>query len=98
MTPLERAARALCKSHLEDPDEVVSTLGENPGTPIYAWQDRVHDARAVLTAIREPSEAMIASGNEQMDVDPELGHNEATPESIWRTMIDAMLEEGWSPG
>ncbi|MBN9504970.1 MAG: hypothetical protein J0I69_02995 [Altererythrobacter sp.] len=79
MTPLERAARALC------------SLDGNPenatmeGKPL--WQDYLPEARAVLEAIREPSDAML-------EVDARRPDGSFYPEDHWRAMIDAALEEG----
>jgi len=88
MTPIEQAARALVGSYPLD-------SGETP----LDWQDVVPVVRAVLTALREPSEAMVRAA----DVD---GAMEASyPDSdgsfatggerlVWQAMIDAALEEG----
>lgn len=93
MTPLERAARALC------------ALDGNPenakmdGKPL--WQDYLPEARAVIEAIREPSETMVDAW---MDADLELpeGISHEAPSSVvdpyrarsdWIAMIDAMLSE-----
>lgn len=48
----------------------------------------VRAARAVLTAIREPSEGMQAAGY------GECHHPKDIPEHIWQAMIDAALSEG----
>ena len=45
-------------------------------------------ARAILTAIRDPTPAMLAAGERaQCDID------ENTAENIWVSMIDAALKE-----
>ena len=78
MTPLERAARALC------------SLDGNPenatmeGKPL--WQDYLPEARAVVEAIREPSAAMLAA-------DPTGPSGSFFPEDVWRAMINALLDE-----
>lgn len=93
MTPLERAARALCEANFQDPDEVVGAMGENPGNPIYAWQHSVPDARAVLAAIREPSEHAMDCGAYRLP-GIDAGSKQAKARDVFRAMIDAMLEEG----
>lgn len=93
MTPIERAARALCASSLEDPDEVVATLGEKPGEPVFAWQHRLHDVRAVLTEIREPSEHAMDCGAYRLP-GIDTATKQAKARDVYRAMIDAMLEEG----
>jgi hypothetical protein len=76
MTPLERAARALCSldGHLEN-----ATMAGKP-----LWQDYLPEARAVLQAIREPSDAMVEEGRRET----------AAPYHAWQAMIAAALEEG----
>lgn len=99
MTPLERAARALCAQDGQDPDRPVMTPGfqksvrselRRPGEGPFAWQNYLPKALAVLQAIREPSEAMIAAG---VAVD-EHGVGSYNPPNIWQSMIDAAMEEG----
>lgn len=88
MTPLERAARALC------------ALDGNPenatmeGKPL--WQSYLPEARAVLWAIREPSVVMVGRGGANMDSDGATMSDELEERALtcWSTMIDAALEEG----
>lgn len=81
-SPLERAANAIEHEFVElaDPDGPISSCG---------IAKRV--ARAVLEAIREPSEAMLDAGEEngQVPYEPGIFVREA-----WQAMIDAALEEG----
>jgi hypothetical protein len=98
MTPLERAASAVQAEMRRqgvlyeiDPDEpdlskLMMATGEVADLPAIV--------RAVLTAIREPTEGMIAAGwpewvNDESDVD-----EYATTAFVWQAMIDAALEEG----
>lgn len=75
---IERAARAL---------SVADGLGE------AHWQSYTETARAVLTAIREPSEAMIEAGLAECSADwRESVCREFLPD-IWKAMIDAALAE-----
>lgn len=78
MSPLEKAARALCRvdGHPED--------ARMEGKPL--WQDYLPEARAVLEAIREPSVDMVYDGG--------INHPPADTISIWQAMIDAALAEG----
>lgn len=91
MTPLERAARALHKDYVEGRIR----MGVAP-SDLPAWEDLGPDgefsfyapARAVIEAIREPSEAMWDAG------DDHCPHRDtANPTKVWAAMIDALLEE-----
>ncbi len=73
MTPLERAARAL-EEHL-----VCGTIRRGE------YKDAV---RAVLTAIREPSEAMSSAYFDVLEGKP------MAPDTVFPAMIDAALAEG----
>lgn len=86
MTPLERAARALCSLDRFPADPI--TDGKAP------WQDYLPRARAVLHAVREPSEAMTEAGAEitshisSTEADESFAGDAA---DIWRVMIDTAL-------
>jgi len=84
MTPLERAARALVDNYPLDG-------GESP----LAWQEVLPVARAVIVAIREPSEGMLEAAYRDLNLSRE---DADTPDveitRAWRAMIDALLEEG----
>lgn len=88
MTPLERAARALaltfiCEDQGWAPDEEVPVnYAKN------CWVNHIAQVRAVLTAIREPSDAMVGPDSKAW------GHAGSEAEHVWREAIDAMLEEG----
>lgn len=109
MTPLERAAAAVR-------DKALWTKGacgwgddmEGPGTiGVDGWVSPEAIVRAVLTAIREPDEAMTEAGGEQV-LDTEVGagqyasiadgrgsklmaNNQAV--NAWTAMIDALLSD-----
>lgn len=98
MTPLERAARALCEARGADGFPI---LNADPDFDDYPLTDEGTDdlnpfteadvlalARAVLLAIREPSEAMTVDA-----LDYEALDSHATSRNIWRAMIDTALEE-----
>lgn len=101
-TPLERAALAIV-ADLERQSKEPYAAREGPGIclPCGAEEDEERGlfkvdgavdvpaiARAVLQAIREPSEAMANAV-----VDSEFGAIEGVAGSIWATMIDAALAE-----
>ena len=57
MTDLERLARAACFANGTDPDEPIG-----PARAGLRWQAYVSHVRAVLLALREPSEGMVDAG------------------------------------
>lgn len=61
MTPLERAARLLCMRLGGDPDRREPPV--TPDTP-FEWEKHVPTVRAVLQAIRTPSEGMLEAAAE----------------------------------
>ena len=74
---LERAARALCS---------LQGLPENTkfeGRPM--WESFLPNARAVLQAIWEPSDAMIAAAQDTVTINH--------PADVWPAMVDAALAE-----
>ncbi len=101
MTPLERAARALCELAGEAPDapamaggfqRSVSSGVRLPNEGPFRWQAYTGQARAVLAAIREPSEGMTEIGSAKF-----RGVGIQTRQAVgdaWEVMIDAALEEG----
>lgn len=82
MTPLERAARALCAGKGIDPDHIGTGMCGDA-----AWMFEVDKAATVLQAIRDPSDAMIQASADE-------GECHGTHISVYRAMIDAALEEG----
>lgn len=91
MTPLERAARALWAEngkpyHMDDASPSMTIPDARPD-----WQRFLPQARAVLQAIREPSEAMVVKGT---DAYVTMGHYRVDSKDCWQLMIDAALEEG----
>lgn len=78
MNPLERAARALCELDGHPPGATMD------GKPL--WQDYLPEVRAVLAAVREPSEAMV-------NATPADRNRPIYPEDIWQAMIDAIMAE-----
>lgn len=97
MTPLERAARAIAEYYCEDPDEIDNVPGL-AHKRLARWRRYVPVAAAVLTAIREPSEAMIPEDGVFAgffhDADGVEDNNYITPDEArwaWKAMIDAIL-------
>ena len=92
MTPLEAAARAICRAeHIlrignERTEEIDRRVEEY-------WKLHVSSARAAIEAIREPSKAMEEAGRREMGMD----EWEGTASNVWRAMIDAALAEGETP-
>jgi hypothetical protein len=102
-SPLERAARALYRLHDAPPQELLDrlkasgdeeALAEELAEEDRVWPNYVADARAVLEAIREPSEAMETAGvmegdwnRDNLDLGDEV-------KKVWTSMIDAALKEG----
>lgn len=89
MTPLERAARDLAKALGGDFDESL-------GGEIEWKEDYMNAVRAVLLAIREPSEGMVKSFVDQALHGDVLSHGgwQGYAKDQWRAMIDKALEEG----
>ena len=81
MTPIERACRALCELDGHPPGITMD------GKPL--WMDYLPEVRAVIAAIREPSEAMEWGRAADRDV---VGYD-APPGVVWQEMIDALMEE-----
>lgn len=79
MTPLERAARAMCIIRNVAPDGSDLVWG-------VRWKEFVPEVRAVLNAIREPNERMAKVGAFVAETGAVL--------PAYTAMIDAMLEEG----
>lgn len=87
MTPMENAARALCRldGHPEN--------AKMDGKPL--WRDYLPEVRAVLRAIRDVdvgSPAILVAGKKALyccTADPELGD----ARDCWTAMIDAMLAD-----
>jgi len=89
VTPLERAARALYRQGDTGP--------YGPADEDEQWHQFIDDARAVIEAIREPSEAMTKAGRDSLEHDSDgslLGGPEEAAHNTYSRMIDALLEEG----
>ena len=97
MTPLERAARALYDRWLARPDVAREAALNGPHPPWekldFGQQRWIDDARAVLTAIREPSEAWVSAAMKIGDENNTVIAWGDYPE-FWQAMIDAALADG----
>jgi hypothetical protein len=58
------------------------------------WRYYVDDARAVLAAIRQPSEEMVSHGALQLAEGDGVDVDLQQVAAAWRQMIDAALAEG----
>jgi len=76
---VERVARALRRSH------TITDYGRGTSSD-DGWEAEQDAARANIAAMREPSEAMMAAGDQWMI------HGRANG-SMWKAMIDAALAE-----
>jgi hypothetical protein len=95
MTPLERAARALCLADGLDPDRKFKSSDWSEGTAPreFAWHEYLPKARAVLQAIREPSDDQLIEAQRAM-----FGSTHSAPLLSaltigFQAMIDAALSE-----
>ena len=83
MTPIEAAARAICRAeHIVRYGSYHWRMGELDRRVEQHWEAHIPTSRAALAAIRDPSEAMIRAGE-----------GETTPEGCWSMMIDAALAD-----
>lgn len=106
MSPIERAARALCeRSGVANPDdlepgmtpysddtEIIDGYLPNGDPGFFVWRLYVGRVRAVLNAIREPSDGMLKAGvlapNYLEDQSSRRGCR-----NIYTAMIDAAMKE-----
>jgi hypothetical protein len=96
VTMVERVARLFCEG---DADTLLP-IGPYFERTQPQWKFRVPAARAVIQAMRKPTEVMIENGdrrnygNEMLSDELERAH---IPR-IWQAMIDAALSEGVKGG
>lgn len=88
MSPIEKAARNLCKAH-GDNEEDAST-----GAP--RWTTYLPQVMAVIDALHEPSLAMKEAGSEIIRhvgaEESNIGH-QSDAANVWRFMIDALRQD-----
>lgn len=93
---IERAARAIVGCmYGADPDKPLLSRGADPdvihmGEP--TWKAFVPMARAAIEAMREPTEAMIVVGAEQVVMITDRKRDFHPVKELWMDMIDAALK------
>jgi hypothetical protein len=80
---IERVARAMCDYNGLKEDSIFN------GTPM--WASYINQATAMISVMREPTEAIIVDSCQHEAVD-----GRATSRNIWQAMIDATVGEGFS--
>lgn len=101
MTPIEEAARALCKIAGNPSKSYPVEPGMSPPEAEPDWERFVPQVRMVLTAVQEASVAMVDAGNKAMREEwaqrgleaPAIA-GDAAVAGAWFAMIDAALDEG----
>lgn len=90
MSPIENAARALCRAHGNDDDEQVS--GDAP-----RWTAFLPHLMAVIDALHEPDRVMKDAGSEIIrhvgEEESEAGYR-SDAANVWRFMVDALRQDG----
>lgn len=96
MSPIEKAASAIAELRCEHRNRKDAGLAKEGFWPDrHAQPSDTEIARAVLVAIREPSEAMIEAGaDEQGDCH---GYESKAALAQWQAMIDVALEATPTP-
>lgn len=92
MEIIEKLARAICKSRWADRFDVRNDEIGDDMQDIY-WKDYVPDAKLILQAIREPSEAMLFAGCCETPFRWESEGGAQMTADVWRAMIDSALAD-----
>jgi hypothetical protein len=92
MSMLEKAARAMCVADGFDPDGLIAYAKSGHAVSRREWGIYLARARAALTALLEPSEAMAAAGADNLFA---AANDDWSDDArvIWRAMIQAALDE-----
>jgi hypothetical protein len=89
MSPIEKAARALCRAHGDDEDQL------SDGAP--RWTAYLPHLMAVVDALHEPDTVMKDAGSEIIrhvgEEESEAGYRSDTA-NVWRFMVDALRQGG----
>lgn len=100
MTPtMERAARALCKAHGWDPDQLAFHFDDKTGEQIWGpyWAIWVTPARTVLQSLLEPSDAAMEAGRlapvPAVHIDSISGRERMVLKAQYRAIIRHILGE-----
>ncbi|RVI65314.1 hypothetical protein [Sinorhizobium meliloti] len=80
-TMIERVARSICAARHDEFNDWDSLDGDERG-------QFMTEARAVIDAMREPTDEMIAAGDM-----PDCDNPQKDAEGVYRNMIDAALKE-----
>lgn len=91
---IERVARELCAQEGGDPDRICHGEGKSADKTYSEWRAYTSNARAVLTAMREPTEGMHDAGVAVTE-NQSIAHDKPLPtlRNCYRAMIDAALAE-----
>ncbi|MGZ0075267.1 hypothetical protein ACT9ST_26785 (plasmid) [Sphingobium limneticum] len=81
MSPIEKAARSLCRVHGEQEDDV------STGTP--RWAAYLPQVMVVIDALHEPSLTMRESG---LEIIRDVGM-QSDAANVWRFMIDVLRQD-----
>ena len=89
MSPIEKAARALCRAYGEDEDQL------SDGAP--RWTAYLPRLMTVIDALHEPDDLMKDAGSEIIryvgEEESETGYR-SDAANVWRFMIDALRQDG----
>jgi len=87
---IKRVARVLCSFRGLNPDAEADSLRGK----FYAWEAFIPQARAVIEALREPTEEMISAMCKPVGPGKSLLENDkAAARVYWHRMIDAALKD-----
>ena len=90
-TMVERVARLLAEKDGVHPDWTASGMGmPGPEDNEPGWKLYEDDAKAIIQAMREPTEAMVDAAFKNMD---QNGYVKGNPASDYTAMIDAALND-----
>jgi hypothetical protein len=99
MKMLERIARAMVSCSGQNPDEpVAGSAGVSSAGFVYsavyrrAWEDKLGEAAAALTALLEPNEAMAAAGADNLFGSSSDDWSDDA-RAVWSAMVQAALDE-----
>ena len=89
-TMIERVARVIARASALDDGKEPATAEDFTDA---VWEDFVPAARAILAAMREPTEPMIDAGYKTDHASGLEGRADIGPRLAWSAMIDAALSE-----
>ena len=89
----ERIARVLCwrDHHVQTPPCSCAAPQE-----CTAWRVELDDARAVLEALREPTEAMVSADTVTAFTWGDTEEGRGLARIVWRAMVDVALNEAFA--